>query len=284
VPRRAIVVGATSLIGDFLRPRLRAAGFEVRAWSRRPPPEPAPEGLRWEKRDVSRELEAPPEADGLFHLAPLWLLPPLVEPLAARGLARIVAFSSTSRFTKQASTSGREREVARRLAGAEDELARRCAAHGVVWTIFRPTLTYGAGRDRTVSDVARFARRFRFFPVVGEARGRRQPVHADDLAAACLSAFDSGATANQAYDLPGATTLSYAEMIEAIFQGLGLPPRLVHVPAGGLRAALALASCLPRWRHLTPAMADRMNEDLCFDGRSARSDFAYAPRPFTFPG
>jgi len=284
MPRRAIVVGATGLVGRFLLPRLLAAGFHVRAWSRQPPPAAEAPGLVWEARDVSRPLEWPPEAECLFHAAPLWLLPPLVAPLAATGLRRIVALSSTSRFTKQASPSRHEREVAGRLAEAEADLERRCAAGGLVWTILRPTLVYGGGRDRSVSDVARFARFLGFFPVAAEARGKRQPVHADDLAVACLAAVDSPAAANRSYDLPGGATLTYAEMVGVVFRGLGREPRLVHVPTGVLRPLLRVASCLPGWRHLDPAMADRMNEDQSFDAGPAERDLGYAPRPFSFPG
>jgi uncharacterized protein YbjT (DUF2867 family) len=134
-----------------------------------------------------------------------------------------------------------------------------------------------------VSDIARFVRRLGFFPVAGAGRGRRQPVHAADLAAAALAVLDNPATFDRAYDLPGGETLSYCEMVGRIANGLGREARILHVPLPLLRAGLALARRLPGLGHLTPAMAERMNEDLVFDPTAARKDFGYDPRPFRFP-
>jgi nucleoside-diphosphate-sugar epimerase len=195
----------------------------------------------------------------------------------------VVAFGSTSRYTKAASPSAAERETARRLAESEERIERGCGEAGIRWTLLRPTLVYGAGRDRNVSDIARFVRRFGFFFVAGAGRGRRQPVHAADLAAAVLAVLDSPATLDRAYDLPGGETLSYCEMVERIADGLGRRARILHLPLPLLRAGLGLARRLPGLGHLTPAMAERMNEDLVFDPAAARADFGYAPRPFHFP-
>lgn len=283
--RSVIVTGARGLVGHYLLPRLVEAGFEVQAISRRPgPPSGAesPPAVRW----VSMALERPvllEAAPCLVHTAPIWLLPRLLDVVAANGLRRLVAVSSTSRFTKQGSGSARERETARRLAEAEAVVDVTCRERGIRWTILRPTLIYGGGRDHNVSDIARFIARFGFFPIAGRGTGRRQPVHGDDLAAACLAVVDNPATFDRAYDTPGGETLSYAEMVARIARGLGRTPRLVHLPRPLLRVALAAGSRFPGLGHLTPEMADRMNTNLEFDSGAARSDFGYDPRPFGFP-
>lgn|SRR5262245_31859669 len=280
--RGAIVFGATGVVGHFLLPRLSAAGWLVHAISRRPVPATAPPGVRWHAHDVGRGL-AGIDTDGatvVFHSAPLSLLPPLIPELAARGVTRVVAFGSTSRFTKQDATSAASRAAARWLAEAEDALAAASAPHGIAWTVFRPTLIYGAGVDRNVSSVARVARRWGVFPLAGDARGLRQPVYGDDLALACLQALDEPRTFGRAYNLTGGTTLTYREMVERVFQALGRRPRLPRVPLPLLRAALSAASRLPSLRRLGPDMADRMNADQCFDSADAARDFGYTPRPF----
>jgi len=284
--RPVILTGASSLVGDFLIPRLLGAGFLVHALSRRPAPAPPRgPGLTWLRSDIAAPLEAVrlPEASALFHLAPLWLLPPLVPRLAERGLKRLVAFGSTSRFTKDASSDPEERDLARRLAEAEASLAAACDESAIAWTLFRPTLIYDGRRDQNVAAIARFVRRFGFLPVAGGARGLRQPVHADDLALACLAALDGPSTRGRAYDLVGGSTLSFAAMAETVFRALGREPRLVRVPLPLLRRLLKAASLLPGWHHLRAEMADRMDRDLCFDSSSARRDFGFSPRPFTLP-
>ncbi len=279
-----IVTGATGLVGPDLLPLLRGRGCGVQAISRRAPDGASP-GLTWTALDLAA---GPPSAalspaGALIHAAPIWLLPPWLPCFAELGVRRVVAFSSTSRQTKADSPVARERELARRLADAEAALASLARAHGMRWTLLRPSLIYGGGRDRNVSDVARLIRRFGFFPIAGEGRGGRQPVHAADLAAAAVAVLDNPATFDRAYDVPGGETLTYAEMVRRIARGLGRRPRLLRIPRPLLRGALAMASRLPRWRHLTPAMADRMDEDLVFDAAPARRDFGYDPRPFVFP-
>jgi nucleoside-diphosphate-sugar epimerase len=208
----------------------------------------------------------------------------MLSDLVPRGLRRVVAFGSTSRFTKERSSDPRERALAARLAAAEAAVEDACAAASVPWTILRPTLIYGGGFDRNVSTIAAFVRRFGFFPVIDGGRGRRQPVHADDLAAASLALLDRAPAISRAYDLSGASTLSYREMVKTICHGLGCRPRIWDVPRPLVKAVLPLARVVPAFRHLSPAMADRMGEDLCFDHGAAARDFGYAPRPFTLPG
>lgn len=242
-------------------------------------------GVSWTRRDLAHGL-GPTEgrARYLFHVAPLWLLPRLLDDLPAWGVERLIAFGSTSRFTKADSSSAKEREIAAGLAAAEEALAERASKAGIAWTLFRPTLIYGRGRDANVSAIGRFVKVAGFFPIAGRGKGRRQPVHAEDLALACVQAMDNSATFGRAYDLVGGTTLTYRGMVETVFRGLGRRPRLVHVPTPVLRAALTGASWLPGLRHLTPGMADRMDQDLTFDATAATRDFGYSPRSFQSPG
>jgi nucleoside-diphosphate-sugar epimerase len=287
--RFAVLTGARGLVGRRLLPLLLERGFGVQAVSRGPAPEGPSAGVHWVALDLSRSPGAP-GAVGLgparlaFHAAPVWLLPPWIPVLADAGVRRLVAFSSTSRFTKEHSGSRRERATARRIAEAEERVASACGQRDVRFTILRPTLVWDGEHDRNVSDVARFVRRFGFFPIAGEGLGRRQPVHAADLAAAALAVLDAPATLDRAYDTPGGETLTYREMVARIARGTGREPRLVRVPLPLLREALRLASQLPGLGHLSPEVADRMGEDLVFDVTEARRDFGYDPRAFRFPG
>jgi nucleoside-diphosphate-sugar epimerase len=287
--RAITVTGATGIVGSYLLPLLLERGFRVQAVSRRPPPPTCDQGaaagsLTWLGLDIGggRTAGLGP-ATALVHAAPLWLLPPLLPAVADLGVHRLIAFGSTSRFTKEASSSPTEREAARRLAEAERAVSTLCAESGIAETLFRPTLIYGGGRDRNVGDIARFVRRFGFFPVAGQGLGRRQPVHAEDLARACLAALDNRATFGRSYDVPGGETITYREMVARIARSVGRAPRILPVPLPLLRLLLAWAGRVPGLGHLTPEMADRMSEDLTFDGSAARVDFGYAPRSFDPP-
>jgi uncharacterized protein YbjT (DUF2867 family) len=137
---------------------------------------------------------------------------------------------------------------------------------------------YAEGRDRSITRLANLVRRFHMLPLAGDAHGKRQPVHADDLAAGAIAAAASPATNNRAYDLPGGETLSYHSMVERIFEGLGRRPRVISIPPPLWRAGLSLASIL--MSGVTTEMGSRMTEDLVFDAGPAERDFAWRPRGF----
>ncbi len=224
------------------------------------------------------------DAQCLIHLAHLALLPPLLSSLGtARPIRRIVAFGSTSRFSKESSPDPRERAVAIELAQAEQAIISACVSWQTDWTLFRPTLIYGCGMDKNITLILKFIRRFGFFPLVGGGKGLRQPVHADDLAEACVLSLTNPATFNQAYNLSGGETLSYRQMVERIFDALDKKARLLTIPLPALQALIRIAALLPGYRYLSPAMALRMNQDLCFNHWQASHDFGFSPRRFEPP-
>jgi nucleoside-diphosphate-sugar epimerase len=275
-PSPVLVLGATSLIGGFLLARLDAAGLEPMALSRQPPGD----DVCWLEGDLSDpDLdEALPHAATVFSLSPIWLLPPALPALKAHGLTRLVAFSSTSRFTKQDSPEASERAVALALTEAEQQIEAFCADNGVAWTILRPTLIYLEGRDGNVSRLAGLIRRFKVLPLSGRGEGLRQPVHAEDLAAGALAAAAAPTAHDRAYDLTGGETLTYRAMAQRIFEGLGRRPAILSLPPWLFRLLLTLAR--PFYPGATATMADRMAQDLTFDAAAARRDFGWSPRDF----
>lgn len=281
---RVGVLGATSLVGKCVLPLLRDAGWQIVAYTRQAKPREEP-GIRWQASPLAATRQpVPHDNEGVtpywICVAPIWALPDYFSLIEASGARRVVALSSTSRFTKDDSSDPEEQAIALRLADAEACVQTWAAGHGVEWIILRPTLIYGLGRDKNVAEIARFIRRFGFFPVFGKATGLRQPLHARDLAGACVAALGSPDVANRAYNLSGAQAIAYRDMVARIFRALGRPVRLLPVPLLAFRFAVALLRRLPRYRNWSPAMAERMNRDLVFDHGEARRDFGFEPRPF----
>lgn len=275
---RVMVTGATGQIGHFLLPRLLRDGHAVHAISRRR--RDGAGKVQWLLGDVAATGTSWPAVDVLIHAAPLRLLPALLPDFLARGGRRVICFGTTSRYSKAASGDAKEQAFAAEQIAAEAKVAELCAAANAPWTVFRPTLIYGAGMDRNVAVIARLVRRFGVFPLFGAAAGKRQPVHADDLAAACVAALSAPATFNAAYDLAGEETLTYRAMVERIFRAEGRTPRFIPVPLTAFRAAMWCVSRIPRFKDFNAEMARRMNEDLVFDSSDAVRDFGYAPRKF----
>ena len=263
------------------------ANWQVTAYSRRADGQ-AGDGVMWRRLPLP-ELRPSPTQRFLMSgksipdwicVAPIWVLPDYFDLLEAHGARRVVVLSSTSRFTKDDSSDPEEQAVALRLAEAEAHVQAWAENRGVEWVILRPTLIYGLGRDKNIAEIARFIRRFGFFPVLGKAEGLRQPIHAGDVAGACVAALQAPAAANHAYNISGGEALAYRDMVARVFAALGRPPRLLPVPLPAFRVAVALLRCLPRYRHWSAAMAKRMNRDLVFDHAEAAQDLDFRPRAF----
>ena len=279
-PPKVLVTGATNQIGHFLLPHLQAAGFTVTAISRHPQPNIV--GITWQQLDLQNTSFSIHSFPLLFHLAPLPLLPSLLARLPPNTrLNRIITFSSTSCFTKAHSPDPKERAIATELTEAETALTTICQTQGIAWTLFRPTLIYGCGIDKNVTFIAQFIRRFGFFPMVGKGLGLRQPVHADDLAVACLQAYFSPTTVNKAYNLSGGQTLNYRDMVKAIFHHLDQKPHIISIPLPIFKLITRTLAWMPQYAHLSTAMIARINQDLCFDHTLAYQDFGYNPRTFS---
>ncbi len=224
-------------------------------------------------------INADPIKDWLC-VAPIWVLQEHFTLLESYGIRRIVALSSTSRFTKTKSSDGAEKAIAARLIEGEENLKTWATSKGIEWVILRPTLIYGHGRDKNITEIVRFIRKFRFFPLLGKANGLRQPIHVDDVAEACVAALESAVAINCAYNISGEETVPYREMVCRVFAALHLSPRLLTIPFPIFNIAVACMRLLPRYKHWTVAMAERMNSDLVFDHSDAKRDFGFSPRPF----
>ena len=284
------VLGASSLVGECLLPMLRDAGWRVVAYTRQKARQ-AGGGISWRQlpkvanASTGSARTAAESGEGVtpywICVAPIWVLPEYFPLIEASGARRVVALSSTSRFTKVGSGDTAENAVAARLIEAEGRFVAWAKSRGIECVILRPTLIYGLGQDKNISEIARFIRRFSFFPVFGRAQGLRQPIHAEDVAAACFSALQATNAANRAYNISGGETLTYRAMVARIFAALGRRPCLLAVPLWAFRLAVSVLRCLPRYRHWSAAMAERMNQDLVFDHSEAARDFGFKPRTFS---
>ncbi len=278
-----LVVGARSLIGRRMREAVADWPGEVRFTSRRPL---SGQSLIFDL-DHPETFEPGMDFSHVVMCSPIWLASEAVlTRLVELGMTRLVAFSSTSRLTKGESSEAAEREVVAQLAKGETAIADVCAANGVAYTILRPTLIYDEGQDENVSQIASLIRKLGFFPVCGQASGLRQPVHARELARAAIQALPAEAAFNQAYNLSGGEALTYREMVERIFRGMGRKPLIVPLPLEVWRLALGALDWLRPNKTLkrNVNMAARMNVDLWFDHAAATHDFGYQPGPFAPTG
>lgn len=285
------VIGATSFVGQCVLPLIAQANYKAVAFSRQPDLQ-STEDMDWQLASSEGGAEYPSTGSGLtgegvqrtipywICLAPIRVMSDYFKLLESSGAKRVVALSSTSRFTKHYSSDASERLFVERLIDAENQLQVWAEELGIEWVILRPTLIYGLGKDKNISEISRLIKRFGFFPLLGEARGLRQPVHTQDVAMACFSALSAIAAVNKSYNISGKEILTYKQMVERVFLAMGRRARFLKLPIVFLRLVIALMSQIPRYRSWTSAMVERMNQDLIFDHQDAARDLNFSSRSF----
>lgn len=266
---RVLVFGASSQIGHFLLPRLRERGAEVVAVSRRPRQSA---DASWLRGDLPDDVPATGEFSAIVSFGPLQSMVDWLRDAPIEGKPCVIATSSMSAESKRESEVPAERALARQLRDAEVALAEACAGRGYAWTVFRPTLVYGAGLDKSLTPIARRAMRTRVFPLPAGS-GMRQPVHADDIAQAVLAAMDTPAAAGQVIPLGGGERLRAGEMFARVRHSLPVATVPVPLPAWLLRLG----------RHAVPRLRgplSRLEGDLVADNSALQQLLGLSPRPF----
>lgn len=189
-------------------------------------------------------------------------VPSVVEQLEHSRVTRAVFVSSTAIFTSL--------PAATRALRLEAEAAVQSS--GLAWTIVRPTMIYGTGRDRNISRMLRFLNRWRVFPLCGNALW--QPIHVADLATGIVTVLDAWQTSRRAYNLAGAEPLRFDALVRTAAHAVGRDVLLVPIPLAAAVAGARLSGVV------RPEQIRRLAEDKAFDYSDAARDFGFAPRPF----
>ena len=279
-PKNIIIMGATSLIGPYVCSRLAEEGFTGECFSRNPKIKKCLSKFpfRWRQFDIKNPGDwYAPSGVVILSLLPLQTLFQLLPRLIKADL--IIAVSTTSVFTKKQSKDRKERDLINRMISCENEIVNFSTNFKIKWTIIRPTLVYGAGKDSNISAISYFIKKFGLFIVARPASGLRQPVHADDVAQAIVAAINNKDASNTSFNLGGGETLTYLSMVKRIFESTGRRPIIICLPSGLLSFTLHCFNLVFRSSY-SPALFKRMNQDLVFDFTSAKSILDYNPRPF----
>ena len=281
--KKVLVFGARSDLGFFLLPHLTAAGWSVFAFTRHPDNSGTYPGITWVSSDYFQESATVDvfEIPFVISLMPIWALPDhrqILEDIHAHSL---IAFSSTSVIAKENSTDSAERKIARLLRQGENWIVEEFGVEERCALIFRPTMIYGGPYNRSVNRIRDLIKTFRFFLLAGDGRGRRQPIHAEDLALLCLRCLESPTIGTKIYTLVGGQTLSYQEMIKSIFLSAELKPRILSLRVDLFRYIVRVLRLLPNQKDITLEMVTRMERDLCYDDDEAADQLGWSPRAFS---
>lgn len=271
------IIGASGAVGRCLLARFVDREQPVRACSRSPDAADlprAPDTIHWRHLDLWQD-RGHCAARNIVSAGPLSGLVEWLERVESPVLAQVVALGSMSIESKRDASDPGERALAQQLAAAELRLFALAEQRGFAATVLRPTLIWGMGRDRSLSPLFRAARRLRLLPLPSAPGGLRQPVHADDVAGACLHVLDHPQDAQPVIEVGGGERITVREMWRRVIRAAGALPIALPLPAYRRLAALpvpgadALAQALSRW-----------HQDQIADRDAAPRQLGQAPRGF----
>lgn len=275
-----LILGAGSLITPWLTKRLIEKGWRGQCYSRTKIDLDRASNFIWQVVDSNCPENFHPRSQSIvISLLPLWLLTPLLPRLKDCDCLQLIAFSTTSIFGKSTSSDPAEQNLVQKIKNAEKDIVRSATQQGLPWTILRPTLIYDGCNDRNISAMAQFIKKWRILPLARPASGLRQPVHADDLAAAVVATLQNSVSFNRCFDLGGGEILTYRQMAQRVFEALGKHPRILFLPPVLIRVVCGLLNLVTR-KGPNAAMFTRMNQDLIYDLTNAQQALNYTPRRF----
>ena len=215
-------------------------------------------------------------AEAFVHLAHVGFAPQVIEVCTGASVGRVVAISSTRRFTRF------PERTARLVMAGEAALE----ASALDYTILRPTMIFGGDRDNNLEKITRWLARGRPMPLVAGGRNLLQPIFVWDLVDAIVRALARPEqTRRRALIVAGLNPLSQRELTEAIAQALGRRVRWIPVPLALMMMAAWLTElageAIGRKPFLARTQVRRLLEDKVFPIDEAREALGgWSPRPF----
>jgi nucleoside-diphosphate-sugar epimerase len=311
--KRALVTGATGLLGGYLVRRLAAQSWSVRALVREPRrAEPLEalgaqlvEGDIADACSIRRALAA---CDVVFHAAATigsrgsWdsyrrgnvgATESILAAAAGSG-SRVVLVSSTSVFGRDRYRGAPlDEQACLPQLPAWDAYGRSkqqaeavvLAAHaaGAVWaTVVRPPVMYGVG-DRQFAPRLGPVLELGAFPLIGGGSARLPLVHASAVADGAFAAAVSDAAGGRVYHLTDDFDVTVADLVRHASAGLGRSVRTfrvslatAHLASRALTAALFACGRADLARHL-PGLLRMLTRENPFSSALARRELGWSP-------
>ena len=196
--------------------------------------------------------------------------PAILDACHSAAVLRAVFVSTTAIFTQLNASSKTVRQAA--------EAA--ILASGLETTILRPTMIYGTPDDRNMIRLVQWINRWPVLPVFGNGRSLQQPVHVIDVAWAVVESLDSSATIHRQFNISGAKSLSFNNIIDLTSKALNRKVLRLHIPAWPVLFVLDVMEQLGSIMPIKAEQIRRLNEDKVFSHAEAHEVFGYRPISF----
>jgi NADH dehydrogenase len=188
------------------------------------------------------------------------------------GAARQVGIQRFLHMSANGSRENAQTKYHRTKWRAEEEVRNS----GLDWTIFRPSLIYGA-EDQFINLIATMIRSLPLIPVIGDGEYRMQPVAVELIAKGFASALEERGATGKTYHCGGADCLSYNQLLDLVAAALGKKSiRKLHQPLALMRPLVGLLQHLPPFP-ITSDQLQMLLEGNCCDTSAWREELGLEP-------
>jgi uncharacterized protein YbjT (DUF2867 family) len=186
--------------------------------------------------------------------------------------------AGVKRFIHMSALGTRENAVSRyhQTKWAAEEAVRKS---GLAWTIFRPSVIYGA-HDRSINVLVETVRRAPFAPVLGNGRSKIQPVAVEHVAKCFVTAVRNDVSVQKIYDLCGPAPFSWNELFDKLLVAQGLRRPKLHLPLPVARIMAALLEKISAHPPFSREQVTMSREDNVGDPKQAEQDFCFTQERF----
>jgi len=240
---RVFVTGGTGFVGNEVIRQLIKADHHVVALVRQGSSEKLPEadGIKTHSGDVmvpETLTEGMRDCDAVIHLVGIIRAFPdkgvtfdRLHVQATQNVLRAAVDNGISKYLHMSANGARaDSEIDYQKTKWQAEQWVR--ESGLDWTIFRPTVIFGAGGE-FIEQLGDIVRKTPIVPVVGDGQYRLQPVAVEEVARTYVNALEMTDAFHETYHLGGTESYSYDTIFDLIGEALGKDKvRKAHQPVG----------------------------------------------------
>ncbi|MDX8405579.1 MAG: complex I NDUFA9 subunit family protein [Mariprofundus sp.] len=250
--QRICIIGGSGFVGRAIAKQAISAGHHVTVGCRHPERarDMLIDGVQMKQVDVADNRgidQAIKDCDTVIYLVGLLFEKGRYTFQAAHvdGVKRLLAAcqqAGVSRYLHM-SALGAGTIPESSYASSKAEAEEQVRASQLNWTIFRPSIIYGAG-DSFFNKFKAMSNTLPFLPVIcGDTHF--QPVWVEDVARAFVRAIDNRHTQNQCYTLAGPETYTFSRLLQMLLDELGVERKLLAVPPTIAGLMAGFGSLLP---------------------------------------
>ncbi|MDH3661514.1 MAG: complex I NDUFA9 subunit family protein [Alphaproteobacteria bacterium] len=192
----------------------------------------------------------------------------IARAAANAGVGRLVHVSAIGADDQSSSAYARSK--------AKGEAAVRQAFDSAV--IIRPSIVIGP-EDDFFNRFAAMARVLPVLPLIGGGKTRFQPVYVGDVADAIVATLERADAKGRTYEIGGAKTYSFEELLRYMLDVIGRKRFLVDLPFG----MAALQARFLEWLPVPPLTRDQLellkSDNVVGEGALTLDDLGIAPTP-----